>query len=194
MVAGDRAPRLAAARTLAAAAARIVRAARGACALLAACTVLAACGHDGGGAPAAGRSGAAGTAGPAGAPLPDACELLTPADVEAVTREASGSLSSTLEDAVGKDPTQCAYSLGGDATARMISIGIERNAPTVHQSQVSPRCVDLERDTRGPAQGLPILPCQELRKGVWFVVNQCCDFSQSSTSLRTMSFATPYRC
>src|ERR1700676_106728 len=126
MVAGDRAPRLAAARTLAAAAARIVRAARGACALLAACTVLAARSHDGGGAPAAGRSGAARTAGPARAPLPDACELLTPADVEAVTREASGSLSSTLEDAVGKDPTQCAYSLGGDATARMISLSLRR--------------------------------------------------------------------
>ena len=120
MAAWDHAARLAAGT------ARAVGVACLACALAAACVLLAACGHDGGGAPAAGKSNAAGTAGTAGAPLPDACELLTPADVEAVTRDASGSLSSTLEDAVGKDPTLCAYSLGGDATARMISLSLRR--------------------------------------------------------------------
>ncbi|HXO43260.1 MAG TPA: hypothetical protein VN999_17550, partial [Thermoanaerobaculia bacterium] len=96
------------------------------CALVAVCVVLAACGHDGGSAPAAGRSGAASSAGTAGGPLPDACELLTPADVEAVTRDASGSLSSTLEDAVGKDPTQCSYSLASDVPQRMISLSLRR--------------------------------------------------------------------
>ena len=166
MVAGDRAPRLAAARTLAAAAARIVRAARGACALLAACTVLAACGHDGGGAPAAGRSGAAGTAGTAGAPLPDACELLTPADVETVTRDASGSLSSTLEDAVGKDPTQCAYSLGGDMPPRMISLSLRRAAGA---EEAASQQRAAESGLRSIAAGAPVEELPGLGDGAFWI-------------------------
>jgi hypothetical protein len=93
--------------------------------------VAAACGQ-GGGAKAGGRQAAAGTAGGQGAPPPDACEVMTPADVEAVARDVSGSLSSTLEDAVGKDPSQCSYSLGG-TPPRVISLSLRR-LPTAEQA------------------------------------------------------------
>lgn len=161
MVAWDRAPRLPA-RT-----GRAVGGACLACALVAACTVLAACGHDGGGAPAAaGRSNAAGSAGTAGAPLPDACELLTPADVDAVTRDASGSLSSTLEDAVGKDPTQCAYSLGGDAAARMISLSLRR-APGAEEAASQQRAA--EAGLRSIAAGAPVAELPGLGDGAFWI-------------------------
>jgi hypothetical protein len=109
------------------------RAARWAAVL--ALAALAACGR-GDGAPAggsrtgaaagaAGLTGAAGQTGAAGAPLPDACEVMKLADVQAVAPEISGSLSSTLEDAVGRDPGQCAYSLGG-MPPRVISLSLRR--------------------------------------------------------------------
>jgi hypothetical protein len=145
---------------------RTPRRAAVACALLAACAVLAACGQGGGGAPAAGRSGAAGTAGTAGAPLPDACELLTPADVEAVTREASGSLSSTLEDAVGKDPTQCSYSLGGDLPQRMISLSL-RHAPGAEEAASQQRAA--ESGLRSIAAGAPVEELPRLGDGAFWI-------------------------
>lgn len=163
--AGHRAPRLAAA----AAATRADRVAYGAgvaSALFAACAVLASCGHGGGGTPAAGRSGAAGTAGTAGAPLPDACELLTPADVEAVTREASGALSSTLEDAVGKDPTQCSYSLGGDVPQRMISLSLRR-APGTEEAASQQRAA--ESGLRSIAAGAPVQELPGLGDGAFWI-------------------------
>jgi hypothetical protein len=61
---------------------------------------------------------------------PDACLLLPPADVEAVTSDVAGSLSSTLEDAVGRDPSQCAYPLASAAQPRMISLTVRREADT----------------------------------------------------------------
>jgi hypothetical protein len=161
--AGHRAPRLAAP---AARGARVARAAGVAGALLAACAVLAACGHDSGGAAAAGRSGAAGTAGTAGAPLPDACELLTPADVEAVTRDASGSLSSTLEDAVGKDPTQCSYGLGGDVPPRMISLSLRR-APGAEEAASQQRAA--ESGLRSIAAGAPVEELPGLGDGAFWI-------------------------
>lgn len=136
------------------------------CALVAACVVLAACGHDGGGAPAAGRSNAAGTAGTAGGPLPDACELLTPADVEAVTRDASGSLSSTLEDAVGKDPTQCSYSLAGDVPPRMISLSLRR-APGAEEAASRQRTA--EAGLRSIAAGAPVKELPGLGDGAFWI-------------------------
>jgi hypothetical protein len=166
MVAWDRSPRLASGAARAARTARAVGGACLACALVAACTVLAACGHDGGAAPAAGKSNAAGTAGTAGAPLPDACELLTPADVEAVTRDASGSLSSTLEDAVGKDPTQCAYSLGGDATARMIGLSLRR-APGAEEAASQQRAA--EAGLRSIAAGAPVEELPGLGDGAFWI-------------------------
>jgi hypothetical protein len=101
---------------------------------LAAC---AACGRgDGGtvaGAGAAGRGVAASASGGGAAALPGACELLTLADVQAVAREVSGSLSSTLDDAVGKDPGQCSYALGSGVPPRMISLAVRR-APSAEQA------------------------------------------------------------
>jgi len=144
---------------------RIAHAACVACAVLAAGAVLAACGQ-GGGAPAAGGSAGGGTAGHAGAPLPDACELLTPADVEAVTREASGSLSSTLEDAVGKDPTQCSYSLGGDVPQRMIGLSLRR-APGAEEAASQQRAA--ESGLRSIAAGAPVEELPRLGDGAFWI-------------------------
>jgi hypothetical protein len=63
-----------------------------------------------------------------GGALPAACELLTPGDVAGVTKEVSGSLSSTLEDAVGKDPSQCSYPVSADVPPRVISLAVRRFA------------------------------------------------------------------
>jgi hypothetical protein len=124
--------------------------------------VLAACGQ-GGGAPAARGSGPAGRA---GGPLPDACELLAPADVEAVTREASGSLSSTLEDAVGKDPTQCSYSLGDDVPQRMISLSLRR-APSAEAAASRQRAA--ESGLRSIAAGAPVAELPRLGDGAFWI-------------------------
>ncbi|HEV3075065.1 MAG TPA: hypothetical protein VHB47_11650 [Thermoanaerobaculia bacterium] len=153
----------------AARAARTARATGGACVvwtLVASCVVLAACGHDGGVAPASGRSNAAGTAGTAGGPLPDACELLTPADVDAVTRDASGSLSSTLEDAVGKDPTLCSYSLAGDVPPRMISLSLRR-APGAEEA--ASRQQTAEAGLRSIAAGAPVEELPGLGDGAFWI-------------------------
>ncbi len=166
MVAWNRAPQLAAAMALAAAVTGIVRAARVVCAVLAACAIVAACGHGGAGAPGAEGSAGGGTAGPAGARWPEACELLTPADVEAVTREASGSLSSTLEDAVGKDPTQCAYSLGGDVPSRMISLALRR-APDAEAAASQQRAA--ESGLRSIAAGAPVEELPRLGDGAFWI-------------------------
>jgi len=148
------------------AAARAVGAAGVAGALLAACILFAACGRGGGGAPAAGGSGSAGAAGQAGAPLPEACELLTPADVEGVTREASGSLSSTLEDAVGKDPTQCSYSLAGDGPPRMISLSLRRAAGA---EAAASQQRDAESGLRSIAAGAPVADLPGLGDGAFWI-------------------------
>jgi hypothetical protein len=67
---------------------------------------------------------------PAAPPVPplDACALLAPADVQAVAPQASGSLSSTLDDAVGKDPGQCSYGLSSDLQPRAISLTVRQFA------------------------------------------------------------------
>jgi hypothetical protein len=135
-------------------------------ALVVACVVLAGCGHGGGGAPAAGKPGAAGSAGTAGGPLPDACELLTPADVEAVTHDASGSLSSTLEDAVGKDPTQCSYSLAGEVPPRMISLSLRR-APGAEEA--ASRQQAAEAGLRSIAAGAPVEELPGLGDGAFWI-------------------------
>ena len=52
----------------------------------------------------------------------DACALLSPEDVKAVAGWAvTGTLSSTLEDTVGRDPSRCAYSTGtNDSPAGLV--------------------------------------------------------------------------
>jgi len=145
---------------------RLPRRAHIACALLAACVVVTACGQGGARAPDAARAGAGGTAEPARGPLPDACELLAPADVEAVTREASGTLSSTLEDAVGKDPTQCSYSLGGDVPPRMISLSLRR-APGAEEAASQQRAA--ESGLRSIAAGAPAEELPQLGDGAFWI-------------------------
>jgi hypothetical protein len=57
---------------------------------------------------------------------PAACSLLTPDDVRAHTGDLSGTLSSTIDDTVGRDPAQCNYSLGGDVPPRVIGLQIRQ--------------------------------------------------------------------
>jgi|GEM_PF-1333146 len=143
-----------------------MRAAHAAYALLAACAVFAACGQDGGGRPAAGGFATGAPAAHTGVALPDACVLLTPADVEGVTREASGSLSSTLEDAVGKDPTQCSYSLGGEVPPRVISLSLRR-APGAEEAASQQQAA--EAGLRSMAAGAPVEELPRLGDGAFWI-------------------------
>jgi hypothetical protein len=89
------------------------------------------CGGPGGSAGAevaAGGQASGGATAAGGAPAIDACLLLTSADVETVTGDVAGSLSSTLEDAVGRDPSQCAYPLASDGPQRVVSLAVRRLA------------------------------------------------------------------
>ena len=91
---------------------------------LAAGLLLAACGRQ------AGTGGAGAPATPpatarAAAPI-DACDLLAPEDIRRVSSEVSGSLSSTLDDAVGRDPSQCVFTLGSSLPPRVISVQVRQ--------------------------------------------------------------------
>ncbi|HLX07210.1 MAG TPA: hypothetical protein VKY89_05050 [Thermoanaerobaculia bacterium] len=128
--------------------------------------VLAACGKGGGGAasqPAAGNTAATKAV---GAALPDACELMTADDVQAVTREVSGSLSSTLEDAVGKDPSQCSYGLGGDVPPKVISLSARRAPGT---EQAASQQETAESGLRSIATGAPVEDLPRLGDGAFWV-------------------------
>lgn len=89
------------------------------------------CGQGGGG-KAGQRAGPASTGDKAGSGTQpaqvDACELLPPADVQAVSRDVAGSLSSTLDDAVGHDPTQCTYGLAGRVPPKVVGLVIRQSA------------------------------------------------------------------
>jgi hypothetical protein len=148
-------------------AAAVTLAVAAAFALVAASAMSAACSRGGGSAaPAAAGPGAAG-ARPAG-PLPDACELLTAEDVQAVSREVSGSLSSTLEDAVGKDPTQCSYSLGG-VPPRLISLSLRRSASA---AQAASQQQIAESGLRSISAGAPVEDLPGLGDGAFWVGGQ----------------------
>jgi hypothetical protein len=133
---------------------------------LAVCT---ACGQ-GGGATAGppGTTGGVAGAGTGAVPLPDASELLAPADVQAVSREVSGSLSSTLEDAVGRDPSQCSYSLGG-TPPRVISLTLRR-APSAEQAASQQRAA--ESGLRSLAAGAPVEEVRRLGDDAFWVGGQ----------------------
>jgi hypothetical protein len=147
-------------------AAAAVLAASAACAIGALC---AACGREGGSAgPAPAGSGTAGSAARAASPLPDACEILTAEDVQTVTREVSGSLSSTLEDAVGKDPTQCSYSLGG-VPPRVISLSLRRS-PGADQAASQQQIA--ESGLRSISAGAPVEDLPHLGDGAFWVGGQ----------------------
>ena len=138
---------------------KLRRASRLAAAL--ALVVSAACGQGGG-------QVTGGTAGGLGAPLPDACEVMAPADVQAVARGVSGSLSSTLEDAVGKDPGQCSYSLGG-MPPRVISLSLRR-LPTADQAASQQQAA--EAGLRSFAGGAAVEEVPGLADGAFWVSGQ----------------------
>ncbi len=132
-----------------------------------ACIGGAGCGRGQGGAgPAA--AGAARPAARAASPLPDACELLTAGDVEAISREVSGSLSSTLEDAVGKDPSQCTYSLGG-VPPRVISLSLRRS-PTPDQAASQQQ--NAESGLRSISAGAAVEDLPHLGDGAFWIGGQ----------------------
>ncbi|HVR08979.1 MAG TPA: hypothetical protein VMW75_13100, partial [Thermoanaerobaculia bacterium] len=89
-------------------------------------------------------------------------------DVQAVSREVSGSLSSTLEDAVGKDPTQCSYSLGGNPP-RLISLSLRR-APSA--AQAASRQQTAESGLRSLSAGAPVEDLPHLGDGAFWVGGQ----------------------
>jgi hypothetical protein len=103
---------------------------------LGACLVLGACGRQAATGGAGSRN--AGPAPGAAAPL-DACDLLAPEDIRRVSSEVSGSLSSTLDDAVGRDPSQCVFTLGSNLPPRVISVQVRQaesaeRAATLHHA------------------------------------------------------------
>jgi len=111
----------------------------------------------------------ASTSTPASRPLPAACELLTPADVESVTREASGSLSSTLEDAVGKDPGQCSYPVGSGAPPRVVSLAVRRFASP---GQAASQQQTAESGLRSMVAGSQVEDLPRLGDGAFWVGGQ----------------------
>jgi hypothetical protein len=130
-------------------------------------TVCAACGQgSGGGSAAVSASGSAASTAAAGAALPDACELMTPDDVQAITREVSGSLSSTLEDAVGKDPSQCSYGLSGDVPPKLISLSVRRAPPP---AQAASQQQAAESGLRSIAGGAPVADLPQLGDGAFWI-------------------------
>lgn len=60
----------------------------------------------------------------------DACQLLSPQDVKELAGWAvTGTLSSTLDDAVGRDPSRCLYATGAYDTPTALSLEV-RQLPT----------------------------------------------------------------
>ncbi|HYL04988.1 MAG TPA: DUF4143 domain-containing protein, partial [Thermoanaerobaculia bacterium] len=147
-------------------------AATAACALAVAFAAGVACSRDRGSAgPAAAQSGGSGTAGVPGRaarPFPDACEVMAAEDVQEVSRDVSGSLSSTLEDAVGKDPTQCSYSLGG-TPPRMISLSLRRFPSAGHAASQQQTA---ESGLRSISAGAPVEDLPRLGDGAFWIGGQ----------------------
>jgi len=91
---------------------------------------------------------------------------MTGDDVQAVTREVSGSLSSTLEDAVGKDPSQCSYGLGGDVPPKVISLSVRR---LTGAEQAASQLQTAESGLRSIAAGASVEDLPRLGDGAFWV-------------------------
>lgn len=87
----------------------------------------------------------------------DACELFTQEDAQAIAGESVSFMSSTLEDARGRDPLQCAYNAGNTDNPRILSLLLRRphesaeQAAGIHEATRS----SLEKMTRGDLQPVP---------------------------------------
>jgi hypothetical protein len=68
----------------------------------------------------------------------DACALLNPDDVGLYSGDVMGTLSSTIDDTVGRDPAQCTYSLAGTTPPRVIGL-------QVRQADSAERAASLHR-------------------------------------------------
>ncbi len=101
-------------------------------------------------------------------PPPDACQLLTSKDVETVTRDVAGSLSSTLDDAVGRDPSLCTYALAGQPP-KVISLAVRQSA-SVEQAAERQEATQAGLRSLGPAA--PVVDVQGLGEGAFWVGGQ----------------------
>jgi len=77
---------------------------------------------------------------PAAEPL-DACTLFTAEDAQAIAGESIAAMSSTLDEARGRDPGQCIYNSGNLTQPRILSLLIRphRNAESAKRAQESGR-------------------------------------------------------
>jgi hypothetical protein len=62
---------------------------------------------------------------PAATPI-NACDLLTFEEAKVIAGEPVAGLSSTLDDAVGRDPSQCVYNAGSLEAPRILGINVRR--------------------------------------------------------------------
>lgn len=62
------------------------------------------------------------SAGAASAPKVDACELFTDQDAQAIAGEMFAALSSTLDEAKGRNPLECIYNIGSLDQPRILSL------------------------------------------------------------------------
>ena len=70
----------------------------------------------------AGCGGSSQPSGDAPAAKLDACTLFTYEDAEAVAGESLGTMASTLDEAVGRDPSECLYNSGTETQPRILSL------------------------------------------------------------------------
>lgn len=90
------------------------------------------------------------------APPLDACTLFTYEDAQAIAGETLAAMSSTLDDARGRDPGQCIYNSGTLAEPRILSLLIRqhRNADRAKRFQESSRS-SLRSMSGGKVQDIP---------------------------------------
>jgi hypothetical protein len=98
----------------------------------------------------------------------DACLLMTPEDVQVVTGEVSGSLSSTLEDAVGRDPSQCAYPLASGVPPRVVSLLVRRLTGARQAAEQQ----EAARSGMGSMSGAPVEEVPRLGDAAFWVGGQ----------------------
>ena len=75
------------------------------------------------------------------AELLDACTLFTAEDAQAIAGESIAAMSSTLDEARGRDPGQCIYNSGNLTQPRILSLLIRphRSAESAKRAQVAAR-------------------------------------------------------
>jgi hypothetical protein len=86
----------------------------------------------------------------------DACQLFTPEDAKAVAGTTVSWLSSTLDDAQGRDPLQCAYNAGTAENPRILSLLVRRfrSPEAAARTQKSSRSA-LQNLSRGQLRDVP---------------------------------------